>query len=212
MSYRGADWLTRPERIAEEQPEKMIEALGLRPGMTVADIGAGVGYHVWRMAPLVKPGRVYATDIQPEMLRSLEENVRERGLGNVTTVLSSDEVSGLPTGAIDLAMMVDVYHELSKPERFLADIRRALKPKGRLVLVEFRGEDQKVPIRPEHKMTMAEVTDELAAVGFCLKEQVDSLPWQHLLAFERCGCISPSAARPLPAARPAARPVPAPSP
>ncbi len=185
MSYRGAEWLTRPERIAEEDPERLIAALHLRPGMVVADIGAGVGYHTWRMAPLVAPnGRIVATDIQPQMLADLERNVRARGLANVSTALSGDGETGLPSDAIDLALMVDVYHELSQPARFLADLRRALRPQGRLALVEFRAEDPKVPIRPEHRMTAAQATAEMAAAGFCLVGRDDTLPWQHLLVFE----------------------------
>jgi len=184
MSYRGASWLTRPERIEEEQPDRMIELLRLRPGMVVADIGAGVGYHTWRMAPRVVPGgRVIATDIQPEMLEELQRHVRARGLRNVTTALSGDARAGLPARTVDLALMVDVYHELSEPERFLADVRRALKPEGRLVLVEFRAEDPKVPIKAEHKMTVAQIVGELAAAGFCLVRREESLPWQHLMVF-----------------------------
>ncbi|EYF05954.1 class I SAM-dependent methyltransferase [Chondromyces apiculatus] len=186
MSYLGADWLTRPERIEEEQPEKMLDALGIRRGMVVADIGAGVGYHALRIATRVGPeGRVYATDIQPEMLDMLRKSVREQGLGNVTAVLSTDAATGLPRGAIDLALMVDVFHELSAPERFLAGLKENLKGEGRLALVEFRGEDPSVPIREEHKMTAAQVIRELDAAGFRLVERHEFLPWQHILIFAK---------------------------
>jgi ubiquinone/menaquinone biosynthesis C-methylase UbiE len=200
MSYLGADWLTRPERIREEDPDRLIEALHLRPGMVVADIGAGVGYHVWRIAPRVKPGgRVLATDLQPEMLAALERNMKERGIDNVVPVQSSQDATGLPDAGVDLALMVDVYHELADPQRFLAELRRALRPGGRVALVEFRAEDPKVPIRPEHRMTAAQVQAELAEARFCPVESYEELPWQHLLVFSvagRCGCAQPD--RPLP--------------
>ncbi len=186
MSYRGADWLTRPERIAEEQPDRMLAALHLTPGMSVADIGAGVGYHALRIATLVGPsGRVYATDVQPEMLTMLREESAKRGVVNVVPVLSGDTATGLPAAAIDVALMVDVYHELAQPERFLAALKEALKPDGRLVLVEFRGEDPSVPIKPEHKMTAEQAIRELEAAGFALAERQEFLPWQHLLIFAK---------------------------
>jgi predicted methyltransferase len=200
MSHQAAAWLTRPERIQEEQPAKLIEALGLRPGMVVADIGAGVGYHTWLIAPRVLPGgRVLATDVQPEMLDMLRESVRQRGFDNVTAVPSTHEASGLPAGSVDLALMVDVYHEFGEPERYLADVRRALRPGGRLALVEFRAEDPNVPIRREHKMSADEATAELEAADLCLAGRTDSLPWQHLLFYEPagpCGCPRPRAPGP----------------
>lgn len=184
MSYLGADWLTRAERIAEEQPEAMLDALHLRPGMRVADIGAGVGYHAIRIAGRVGPsGKVYATDLQPEMLERLRAAVAEAGVGDVEAVQSSDRATGLPAATIDLALMVDVYHELAEPAAFMADLRRALTPGGRLVLVEFRGEDPEVPIKEEHKMTVAQVDAELQAHGFVRVERHDFLPWQHLLIY-----------------------------
>jgi protein-L-isoaspartate O-methyltransferase len=184
MSYLGADWLTRPERIAEEQPDRMLAAIHLAPGMSVADIGAGVGYHALRIAPIVGPtGRVYATDIQPEMLTMLRKETAQRGVVNIVPVLSGDVTTGLPAASIDVALMVDVYHELGQPERFLAALKEALKPGGRLVLVEFRGEDPSVPIKVEHKMTAEQATGELARAGFTLVERQEILPWQHILIF-----------------------------
>jgi ubiquinone/menaquinone biosynthesis C-methylase UbiE len=166
----------------------MLAALHLRPGMVVADIGAGVGYHAIRMSALVgAAGRVYATDLQPEMLAMLRSSLAERGVGNVTPVLSSDTTTGLPSAAIDLALMVDVYHELSQPERFLRALREALKPDGRLALVEFRGEDPNVPIKEEHEMTAAQVIRELGAAGFELVDRQEFLPWQHILVFTQRG-------------------------
>jgi ubiquinone/menaquinone biosynthesis C-methylase UbiE len=184
MSFRGADWLTRPERVAEEQPDRMLAALHLAPGMTVADIGTGVGYHALKMSALVGPaGRVYASDIQDEMLALLRRELEQRQITNVTPVHSGDTETGLPKGSIDVALMVDVYHELSQPERFLAKLKEALKPEGRLVLVEFRGEDPDVPIKEEHKMTAEQATRELAAAGFTQVERQEFLPWQHILIF-----------------------------
>jgi protein-L-isoaspartate O-methyltransferase len=184
MSFRGADWLTRPERVAEEQPDRMLAALHLAPGMTVADIGTGVGYHALKMSALVGPaGRVYASDIQDEMLAMLRRELEQRQINNVTPVHSGDTETGLPKGSIDVALMVDVYHELGQPERFLARLKEALKPEGRLALVEFRGEDPDVPIKEEHKMTAEQAIRELAAAGFTLVERQEFLPWQHILIF-----------------------------
>ena len=185
MSYRGADWLTREERVAEEQPEAMLDALHLAEGAVVADVGAGVGYHSWRLAARVGPrGKVYATDLQPEMLALLATNMRSRGIQNVVPVQSEQGKTGLPDGAIDLALMVDVYHELAQPQPFLAALRRALKPTGRLALVEFRAEDPRVPILAAHKMTAGQVIAELRAGGFKLVQREEFLPWQHLLIFQ----------------------------
>ncbi len=184
MSVRGADWLVRDERAAEEQPERMLDSIGVRPGMAVADIGAGVGYHTLRLADRVGPtGRVFATDIQPEMLERLGQAVRERGLTNVTAVRSGNTATGLPDSSVDLALMVDVYHELSQPERFLTALSRAFRPGGRLVLVEFRGEDPSVPIRPEHKMTLDAMDRELAPLGYVRIGRYEFLPWQHLAIY-----------------------------
>lgn len=184
MSYLGADWLTRPERLVEEQPDAMLDALRITLGMRVADIGAGVGYHALRIAPRVgSAGRVYATDLQPEMLELLRDRVDAAGLTNVEAVRSSDSGTGLPDATIDLALFVDVYHELADPAAFMRDLRRALAPRARVVLVEFRGEDPEVPIKEEHKMTVDQVDAELGAHGFERSERHDFLPWQHLLVY-----------------------------
>ncbi len=184
MSFRGASWLTRPEREEQEQPERMLDALGLRPGQTVADVGAGVGYHAWRLSARVGPGgKVYATDVQPEMLALLRANMAQRQVRNVVAVLATPDSTGLPEASLDLALLVDVYHEAPDPAAFLGQLRRALKPTGRLALVEFRAEDPEVPIRAEHKMTADQVIAELALGGFRLAERHEFLPWQHLLLF-----------------------------
>jgi SAM-dependent methyltransferase len=186
MSFHGADWLVRPEREQEEQPDAMLDALKISPGATVADVGAGVGYTSVRLAKRVGPaGTVYATDIQPEMLRMLVANAREAGFKNIKPVRATASDPKLPEGQIDLVLMVDVYHECSDPEAILRGLRKALKPTGRLVLVEFRAEDPDVPIKAEHKMTLAQVRRELEPQGFAFKESLEFLPWQHIIIFER---------------------------
>jgi SAM-dependent methyltransferase len=187
MSYLGADWLLRPEREAEEEPERMLDALGIKPGMVVADVGAGVGYTSVRIAPRVVPGgQVLATDIQPQMIRMLRRNIRAMKLDDaITPIQCTPDDPKLPEAQVDLVIMVDVYHECTHPVETLRGIRKALKPDGRLVLVEFRGEDPEVPIKPEHKMTVAQVRKEVEPQGFVLAERHDFLPWQHILIFKR---------------------------
>ncbi len=184
MGAAGADWLVRSEREQEEQPDKAIEALKIAKGSTVADIGAGVGYMTWRLAKAVGPaGKVYANDIQPEMIRMLEKNMQDRDLTNVEPVLGKIDDPNLPKGAIDLALLVDVYHEFSEPQKMLDRIRESLKPNGRLVLLEYRKEDPKVPIRAEHKMSVEEVKAEIEPEGYKLDKVLELLPRQHILIF-----------------------------
>lgn len=184
MGMGGADWLMRPERVSEEDPEKAVRMLQLKPGMVVADVGAGVGYYSAKLAGEVGPkGKVYATDIQAGMVRLLRENMAERGISNVEAVLSTESSTGLPDGAIDLMILVDVYHEFSEPQKMIAGLKRALKADGRLVLFEYRKEDPKVPIREEHKMSVAEAKAELEADGMVLEKVLEDLPWQHMLFF-----------------------------
>jgi FkbM family methyltransferase len=186
MTYQGADWLVRPEREQEEQPEKMLDSLKIPRGATVADVGAGVGYTSLRLAQRVGPtGTVLATDLQPQMLRMLTENMKNAGVKNVKPIRCTPTETGLPDGKVDLILMVDVYHECSDPETTLQGLRKALKANGRLVLVEFRGEDPEVPIKPEHKMTVAQARRELEPQGFTFKEALEFLPWQHILIFEK---------------------------
>ena len=186
MSFHGAPWLFRPEREAEEQPERMLDALEIRPGDTVADVGAGAGYTSLRLSRRVGPGgRVLATDVQPQMLRMLASNAKQAGASNIRPVLCTPTDPKLPAGEIDLILMVDVYHECSDPEATLRGLRAALKPGGRLVLVEFRAEDPEVPIKPEHKMTVEQVRKELEPQGFAFKVSHEFLPWQHILIFEK---------------------------
>jgi FkbM family methyltransferase len=177
MSVEGAPWLERRERVDEEEPDLALRLLRIAKGATVADIGAGSGYMTVRLAKIVGPtGRVYANDIQPGMLELLQQNVTRNKLTNVTPVL----------GAIDdpkLPIMVDVYHELSQPQRMLQRLKEALHTGGRLVLWEYRAEDPQVPILPLHKMTKAQVKLELEAEGFKQSRVFDDLPWQHLLVY-----------------------------
>ena len=182
MGVGGAGWLERPERETEEAPSKALAALELKPGMVVADIGAGSGYYTSRMSKLVgATGRVYATDIQPGMIALLNRRIQAEALTNVTPVLGGMEDPKLPEASIDVAVMVDVYHEMQNPQVFLQKLRPVFKPGGRLVLVEFRKEDPNVPILAVHKMSVAEVKLELEAEGFVLDKVIGVLPWQHII-------------------------------
>ena len=185
MGYGGADWLERPERDLEENPNVAIDALKLKKGMTVADVGAGTGYFSIRMARQVGPqGKVLASDLQPQMLARLKRNLDREKVRNVEPVLATESDPNLPAGAMDLILLVDVYHEFSEPQEMLRKMRAALKPDGRLVLLEYRKEDPSVPIRPEHKMSVAEAKLEVEAEGFVLAAVLDKLPRQHILVFK----------------------------
>jgi len=184
MSAAGADWLTRPTRIQEEDPDRMLASLDIKKGSVVADVGAGVGYHVWRLSEIVGPaGKVIAEDIQEEMLRLLKKNIDDRKLLNVEMILGTPTDPKLPANALDLVLMVDVYHEFSDPATMMRHIRSALKPDGRLVLVEFRKEDPNVPIQPLHKMSVQDVRSELEPFGFKFQRSLEFLPWQHIIFF-----------------------------
>ena len=186
MGVGGADWLERSEREMEEAPEVALDALAIRRGSTVADIGAGVGYLTWRLAERVGPqGKVYANDIQAGMLKRLRDNMAARHITNVETVLGAEDDPKLPAEKIDLALLVDVYHEFSKPQQMLRKIRQSLTPDGRLVLLEYRKEDPDVPIRPEHKMSIAGVKAEVEPEGFRLEQTLSVLPRQHILIFKK---------------------------
>ena len=182
MGVNGAPWLVRPERIEEEQPDQALDALQLKRGMVVADIGAGVGYMSLKMARRVAPtGKVYANDIQPEMLAKMRENMAKEKIANVEPVLGDIADPKLPANTMDLVLLVDVYHEFSEPQAMLRKIRACMKADGRLVLLEYRAEDPNVPIIPEHKMTVAQVKLELEAEGFTLSKTIETLPRQHIL-------------------------------
>jgi len=186
MGYQGADWLDREERDIEEAPDKALDALSIAPGMTVADIGAGSGYMTVRLARRVGPsGRVFAEDIQPQMIELLRRRLERERLDNVTPGLGTVDDPKLPPAAVDLAILVDVYHEFSEPVMMLAGLRAALKPGGRLVLLEYRKEDPSIPIRFEHKMSVAEAKAEVEASGFTLTKVDQRLPRQHILIFTK---------------------------
>jgi ubiquinone/menaquinone biosynthesis C-methylase UbiE len=181
MSYRGAAWLDRPDRAEREQPDRVLDALHLAPDMVAADVGAGTGYYTVRLARRVKT--VHATDLQPEMLAMLGERLSREHLTNVELHRATDRDTGLPERCCDLVLLVDVYHELSAPAAILAGLRRALRDHGRLVLVEYRGEDPAVPIKPEHKMTLAQLRAEIEPQGFAFVESLEFLPDQHVAIF-----------------------------
>jgi ubiquinone/menaquinone biosynthesis C-methylase UbiE len=186
MGVEGADWLDRAERDQEEDPDRAIDVLKLPKGAAVADIGAGSGYMTEKLSQKVGPtGKVYAADIQQGMIDLLNKRIARRKLTNVTPVLSTQDDPRLPIEAIDLVLMVDVYHELSQPQLVLRHIKASLKPGGRLALVEYRKEDPNVPIKPEHKMSVADAKLEVEAEGFKLTTTNEDLPRQHILIFTR---------------------------
>jgi precorrin-6B methylase 2 len=186
MGFQGAPWLEREEREREERTDLLVAALPLRPGMVVADIGAGTGYLTRRMAPALMPGgKALAVDVQPEMVRMLEAMVRQTGLAQIQPVLGAEDDVRLPEASVDLAIMVDVYHELAYPYEMLASITRALKPGGLLVFVEYREEDASVPIKAVHKMSEAQVKREAAVHPLVWDRTVATLPWQHMVIFRK---------------------------
>ena len=185
MHYTGAPWLVRESRQREEDCRMLVEALAIRPGQVLCDMGCGNGFYTLELARRVGPrGLVYAVDVQPEMLHMLAERLAREGIRNVRPVLGTPIDPRLPREALDLVLCVDVYHEFSHPGAMLEEIRESLKPDGFLVLAEFRGEDPAVPIKPLHKMTKAQVRAELEPAGYTLERQFDRLPWQHLLFFK----------------------------
>lgn len=186
MHWQGAGWLIRNKREREEATTRMREELGVKPGMTVCDLGSGNGYHTLPIAEKVGPeGKVYAVDIQPEMLDLLRQRAEGRSLENIECIVNTPLDPKIPADSCDLILLVDVYHEFSHPAEMLAGIRKALKPDGLAVFVEFRAEDEAVPIKPEHKMSKAQLLKELGLNGFKLVREFDGLPWQHMMFFGR---------------------------
>ena len=184
MGYQGAPWLERNERDDEEAPDIALNVLKIAKGSTVADIGAGSGYITVRLAQRVGPtGHVFATDVQPQMLNILGRRLVAQKIANVTLIEGTFDDPKLPPAAVDLILMVDVYHELSQPQAMLRHLRASLKPGGRLVLLEYRKEDPMVPIKPEHKMSVVEAKLEVEAEGFTLSKVDEALPRQHILIF-----------------------------
>jgi SAM-dependent methyltransferase len=186
MGWQGAAWLEREEREKEERTDLLLSALQLKPGLVVADIGAGTGYLARRMAPLVAPGgKVLAVDVQPQMVQLLEAGLRKSRITNVEARLGREADVALPPASVDLAVMVDVYHELSQPFEVLASIVRALKPGGQVAFVEYRADDPRVPIKPLHTMSERQVRLEASAHPLQWVRTVSTLPWQHLIVFRR---------------------------
>lgn len=185
MHWSGGGWLLRKEREREESAQEMLAALDVRPGQTLADLGCGNGYHTLELARMSAPGgRVYGVDIQPEMLAALKRRAAEQEVENLVPLLGGPLDTGLPPGSCDLILLADVYHELSHPVPVLASLRRALKPGGRLALLEFRAEDPTVPIKRLHKMDREQMDLELEANGFRRTGSYDELPWQHLCFYQ----------------------------
>jgi precorrin-6B methylase 2 len=186
MGWQGAAWLEREEREREERTDLLLTALQLKPGMVVADIGAGTGYLSRRMAPAVMPGgRVLAVDVQPEMVSFLQGMVTKTGLTQIEPLLGAESDVKLPPASVDLAIMVDVYHELAFPFEVMSSIVRALKPGGQIVFVEYRAEDPKVPIKALHKMSEAQIKREAAVHALVWERTVSTLPWQHCVVFRK---------------------------
>ena len=186
MGWQGAAWLEREEREREERGSVLLRELALEPGMVVADIGAGTSYYERRIAPRVGPtGKVYAVDVQPEMVAMLEQVAALPEFANVVPVLGGERDPRLAPGSIDLALMVDVYHELAYPAEMLDAIVRALKPGGRVAFVEYRAEDDRVPIKSLHKMSEAQIRREAAQHALVWERTAHSLPWQHVVIFRK---------------------------
>jgi precorrin-6B methylase 2 len=186
MGWQGASWLERDKREREERTDLLLEALALQPGIVVADIGAGTGYLSRRMAPLVMPGgKIIALDLQPEMVNFLQTGVKRSGLSQIEVRLSSVDDIKLPKNSIDMAIMVDVYHELAYPYEVMSSIMQALKPRGRIVFVEYKAEDARVPIKPLHKMSEAQIKREAGIFSLEWERTVSTLPWQHVVVFRK---------------------------
>ena len=191
MGWQGAEWLERAEREQEERTDLLLPELELTPGMKVADIGAGTGYIARRMVKQVgQAGVVMAVDVQPEMIRMLSAMAKRKKLANIRPVLSTATDVRLKPASIDLAIMVDVYHELEHPYELLASIVRALKPDGRVVFVEYKAEDPSIPIKPLHKMSVEQVKREAAVHPLEFDRAVETLPWQHIVVFRKAPLAS----------------------
>ncbi len=185
MGHQAADWLERPEREQQERTDLLVKNMDLKPTDVVADIGAGTGYFSFRLASKIPQGKVLAVDIQQEMLDILDKTAKDKGVTNVQSVLGTITDPKLPEGGVDVALMVDAYHEFDHPREMMEAIFKSLKPGGRVLLVEYRGEDPRVFIKPHHKMTEAQAKKEMAAVGLQHLETRDFLPMQHLMIFEK---------------------------
>ncbi len=185
MGFQGMQWLERSSREREEGVSKAIENLPITQQSVVADIGAGSGYYTFRIASKVPNGKVFAVEIQDEAIRFLENKSEELGFDQVEAVKGNSYSPNLPENSVDVAIMVDVYHELAYPAEMLQALGKSLKPDGKLILIEYRGEDPAIPIKPLHKMTQVQAEKELKANGFRLVKNGNFLPIQHYLVFEK---------------------------
>jgi ubiquinone/menaquinone biosynthesis C-methylase UbiE len=185
MSHFGIDWLEREEREMEENTSLLLKNLAVKPGMVVADIGAGSGYHSALLSKMVGTGKVFAVDVEPEMIAYLNARIKQEKLSRIVPVLSTEQKVSLPENSIDMMLLVDVYHEFSFPYEMALSMRAALKPGGKLVLVEFRVEDPTVPIKTIHKMSETQAIKEFKAAGFAFDKNIDNLPWQHCMVFTK---------------------------
>tara|TARA_R110002126_G_scaffold291415_2_gene452243 strand:- start:19274 stop:19987 length:714 start_codon:yes stop_codon:yes gene_type:complete len=183
MGYEGINWLERSSREKEENTSKLIKNMKIKPTDVIADIGAGSGYHTLKIAPLVNEGKVFAVDIQLEMLLAIEANKKYNELKNIELVLGNEQTTNLPENTFDKILMVDVYHEFNYPKEMLQSIKKALKKEGQLFLIEYRLEDETIPIKKIHKMSEKQAVKELASVGLTLKKNIHNLPIQHCMIF-----------------------------
>ena len=185
MSHYGIDWLEREEREMQENTTLLLKNLAVKQGMVIADIGAGSGYYSALLSKMVGTGKVFAVDVEPEMIAYLNKRIKKEKLSHIIPVLSSEQKVSLPENSIDMMLLVDVYHEFSYPYEMALSMRAALKPGGKLVLVEFRFEDLSVPIKTIHKMSEAQAIKEFKAAGFTFDKNIDNLPWQHCMVFTK---------------------------
>jgi ubiquinone/menaquinone biosynthesis C-methylase UbiE len=185
MSHYGIDWLERKEREMEENTSLLLKNLAVKPGMVIADIGAGSGYQSALLSKMVGSGKVFAVDVEPEMIAYLNERIKQEKLSHIVPVLSTEQNVSLPENSIDMMLLVDVYHEFSYPYEMTVSMLAALKPGGKLVLVEFRSEDPTVPIKTIHKMSEAQAIKEFKAAGFAFDKNISNLPWQHCMVFTK---------------------------
>jgi ubiquinone/menaquinone biosynthesis C-methylase UbiE len=185
MSHYGINWLERADREKDENSTQLVKNLDIKPGMIIADIGAGSGYYTVRVSKILTDGKIYAVDVQPEMIDFLNNRIKKEKLTNVETVLGDEQKVPLPPSSIDMMFLVDVYHELAYPYEMSISMRSALKPDGKLILVEFRGEDKSLAIKGLHKMTEEQIIKELSAAGFKFERNITNLPIQHFMIFTK---------------------------
>lgn len=183
MGFQGMNWLERPEREKEENTTRLLANMAIHTGDTIADIGAGSGYHVFKMAQIAQKGHIYAVDIQEEMLVEIRRKKQKEDVNNITTIKGGEKSVKLAENSLDKVLLVDVYHELAFPIEMMASIRKALRPNGKLFLIEYRGEDDSVPIKKLHKMTERQAVKEMKVAGLKLERNIDNLPWQHCMVF-----------------------------